>query len=591
MASTTIGSILRHVFSLLFGGTLLCVALPCGLGRAADLDLRPGNHGHLSPARGEIATEWPLYTDRYGLIHTVRVADGEPSTGNSLLTTAEACIVMRFNKMSLDKAHKDKIVDALERSQVKPGLFGRGPTKRNDENAHDDYWGLGALDAICGFSGVARRILDYGRGGDQPSGSTVLAIDRAGFASVADKIKQCKTIPYNYNNVHPGVFARPYHSWFGRYPALITHLKGAADEKLSPDELGVWAASLINDTNNMGDDPGRWLVSWIQVITYQMWKYHSSAADFAVTEWWKSLRKTYPGGMKQVMRKYLAVEADTHPLAKYIDDFENFRNPNPTMVDTSSEVARLLGPIESILSHDCEPNDRASCIRYNDFSPANVVTPFTLALSTSSAAVQEASKALADQVYLIEHQAAAVKEAKDVLAAINKHISDLKDQQSQLSRQLSDDLAKKTDMINKGLDKIGLPVHCEPQPPRCPPAPPCVLGVCPPGPPCIPVPPICVPGGTSINPAFQELLDRISRFQQQTDDLLKQINQAAQQQQTAQQDLAYKSSLDALKGVHDRLQGVLSKAKGALDVARGGLQFAQAFVENLIPCGDTFLRH
>lgn len=132
--------------------------------------------------------EWRDYRDRYGLIHTVKVENGEPSTGNGLLYTAYARVSMQLRSISYDK---DQIAEAIRNSQVRPGLFGRGPSKLNDQNAHDDYRGLGAIAAICGLRHVANDILKYGRGPDQLSGASVLGLNNVDFGPFGEEVRQC----------------------------------------------------------------------------------------------------------------------------------------------------------------------------------------------------------------------------------------------------------------------------------------------------------------------------------------------------------------------------------------------------------------
>ena len=213
--------------------------------------------------------------------------------------------------------NKSDISRALERSQVKPGLFGRGPSQLHDQEAHDDYWGLGAMTGVCRFHNVAHDLLAYGQGSDQSSGATVAGLHLPDFGSLDDTVRQCKTIPYNYNNASPGTFT--WSSWMGRYPALITHWKIADGNEFSRQTSSRCGPRHFCSTEKTAKegDTNPWLLGWIQVLTYQMSQNYSAAADFAVAEWWKMLHARYPdGGIKQVMKDHLAGEAPTHPLAK-----------------------------------------------------------------------------------------------------------------------------------------------------------------------------------------------------------------------------------------------------------------------------------
>ncbi len=182
-----------RVFGLLLGVSVLSAALPVA-------------------AQTFTAAVWEPYTDKYGLIHSKPVqpppppggpSTAEPSTNNGLLYTAEASVIMQLRNVTYDKA---QIAAGVKASQVVPGLFNRSPGNHSLPESQDDYIGLGALAGVCGFHDIARDILNYGKGDDQPSGPAVRPLDNGDFGSLSDEIKQCRTVPYNYNNVAPGNF-------------------------------------------------------------------------------------------------------------------------------------------------------------------------------------------------------------------------------------------------------------------------------------------------------------------------------------------------------------------------------------------------
>jgi hypothetical protein len=246
------------------------------------------------------------------------------------------------------------------------------------------------------------------------------------------------------------------------------------------------------------------------------------------------------------------------------------------MVDTSNDAEGLLSPVQNILSQNCGPTGLAACIDYNDFSPVNLLAPVTIGLTTAANAVSQATQVLVVQQQLVDDQAAAVKQANNAIASLNKSVSDLQAQQIQLQQQVSSAVAQKADMIARGLDKIHLPGHMV-TPTRS------ILGHR------VPIgPPVFVPGGTSNNPNFDTLVNSITSQQNQVTDVLNKINQAQKQLQTAQQNLIDKTNaLNALQPGLVRLQGVLTKANATLEVAKSALQFEQAVAQDLIPCADS----
>ncbi len=155
---------------------------------------------------------WTNYTDKSGLIHSELVhppplpgkpSVAGPSNGNGLLYTSEACVIMELRHVSYAR---EKIYNAIKTAQVKPGLFDRSPELTDQEEAPDDYIGLGALAGICGFHDIARDILNYGKGDDQASGATVVTLYPDEFSHLKREVNECKTVSYNYNNVSPGTF-------------------------------------------------------------------------------------------------------------------------------------------------------------------------------------------------------------------------------------------------------------------------------------------------------------------------------------------------------------------------------------------------
>jgi hypothetical protein len=330
---------------------------------------------------------WDPYRDRDGLIHTQKVGpppnDG-PSTNNGLLYTAEACVIMQLSNVSCDR---QTFSDAVSTAVVKPGLYRRSKEDTTDTEAPDDYVGLGAFAGVCGFHDVAHNILNYGTGGDQASSSSVLGLGTGDFTNIRDKVQQCKTIPYNYNNVDPTKFTTA--TWMGKFPAIITHWKLGAGDRPASDEFAVWSAALLFSAKQNAPGQDHWLQSWLMVLTYQMSPYHSTVADYAVTQWWKMFHQRYPGGIKQTMTEYLDKGAPGNPFAEYIDNFELARNPSATIVDNNPDAANILDSVEGLMGMSCgQPTEPLSCIKYSSFSPTQFLAPLTSAVAAAEDSVR-----------------------------------------------------------------------------------------------------------------------------------------------------------------------------------------------------------
>jgi hypothetical protein len=492
-----------------------------------------------------------------------------PSTNNGLLYTAEACVIMQLQSVTYDRT---KIAAAVTGNEVKPGLFRRSPTDVVDTETPDDYVGLGALAGICGFQQFARDILNYGGGSDQASVSTVLGLSNNDFTNIRQTVGRCRNIPYNYNNVDPGKFT--WGTWMGAYPAIITHWKLAAGDRPSAEEFSVWSAALIFSGKQDSPDQDHWLQSWLMVLTYEMSGYHSTVADFAVSQWWMMLHKRYPGGIRQTMTDYLAPGAVGNPFADYIQDFDKMRNPSAVMVDTDADAETLMNPVQAVFSKSCgEPSRVGACIDYTTFSPTNFLAPFVSALSTASAAVDVARQAVAAQQHALDIQKGVAQKASDLVASLNRNLGGLQAQQVGLQQQLISLTLQKASMIARQLDKLHLPGRW---------VTPCktILGKC------IPLgPPIFVPGKTTNNPNFDSLVGSIATLNSQASAVQSSIDQVQRQLGPAQQDLAIQNkAVDAMESKLAGLQQSLAKAEGALGVAKGYLLYVQAVEQDLIPC-------
>jgi hypothetical protein len=521
-------------------------------------------------AQSWTAEEFTPYTDQYGLIH-----DKPPTSevlipsGNGLLYTAEACVIMQLSKVSYDRK---KIADGVRDSQVKskPGLFNRGPTKLNDLEDHDDYIGLGALSNICGFRDVARAILSYGRGSDQSSGASALRSDCSDFGFARVQLNQCKTVPYNYNNVEPGKFC--WSTWMGKSPDIITHLKLAAGERPTQEELSVWAAVLIYNgqmATLKKDEKTPWLLSWLMVLTYQLAQYHSTTADYAAVEWWKLLHARFPdGGIKQAMTEYLS-EGAKHPLAKHIENFEDLHHRDPTMVDKISigDPQDLFRTLNGILTNNCGPTSLRTCLDYRNYSPANLLTQFDKASQLGVSVLQER---IAHQKRYLDAEAGVLEFDKKFFASFSQSLTKIEGDRANLQQQVNSAVSRLNEIIAK-----------VPQPP----------GMCFRSPCNNPIlcPPSTIPCAVFDNATYQSILKDISDAQGMLKESASAIEIIRPKVEAAGQDLDRKiAAFDELNkqvaSFVDQLQGELTKARAVAEAANG---FGVAIANTLSPCPEV----
>jgi hypothetical protein len=516
------------------------------------------------------AASWDDYTDRFGIIHSEKVEhpNRDPKTDNGLLYTAEACAIMQMRNVSYDR---NRIAAGIKADEVKPGLYRRSPLKLDQLEAHDDYVGLGALAGLCGFRDVARDILAYGRGADQHGLTPADANEH--FGSMADDLMKCKAVPYNYNNVTPGLWN--WNTWLGRQPEIVTHLKIAAGERPTSEELALWAAILILSGNADASKRDTWLQDWLMVLTYQMSAFHSATADYAVREWWKKLHATFPrGGVKELMTAYLGDHAKGNPLAEFIDDFEQSRNPNAIMVDSISEPENLVRSLEEILSNNCGPTDLRACVDYRNFSPVNLATKLDKANQLAISGIQ---KDIALQKRSFDAQAAVLKLDLEFSEKFIKSFTEAEERHAVLHRQVADAVSQKANNIAKWIDKTQPPGMCAPS--LCKTA-----LLCPPMP-----MPCAVANNPEFKKVFGEFSEQISRSEKALQDHANQLEQLRPPVEKARQSVVEKArELDALrdksKVVLDRLQGELIKANGFAQAAKG---FVHAVAKGLIPCADV----
>lgn len=252
-----------------------------------------------------IQDDFKNYTDQYGLVQP----NPNGGSGNGLLYTAEA-IVALFDKGALSQQNIDDFKKAYASCEKEPGLMMRSPIggpMNSDGEAPDDYVGCGAASFFLN-DGLAERILKYGRGSPSKYGDTglwarilYLVLSKCGLSK----------IPYNYNNVDPGVWTE--WSWLGRQQNLICHLQFAAGETPPIWRRLWWCAAVFQATRAMKSEHDSWILSWLLIRTMNG---RSWICKQVANYWWKKLLNYYPQGMSSVFADYFG--NPNHPTAVHV---------------------------------------------------------------------------------------------------------------------------------------------------------------------------------------------------------------------------------------------------------------------------------
>jgi hypothetical protein len=229
------------------------------------------------------------YTDRLGFISGEK-NPGAPS-GNALLFTAEAMLVLR-QQGCLAQFDRDLfLIQVSEACEIITGLYKRPPPYSQDQESQDDYIGLAAASYFLGTS-HARDMLEYGRE----------HVYRWRFLR----------LPYQYDKAHVEE-SRVFDAWLGRFVTAMIHIQWAAGERPALWRRLWWACSVAFSGSKDDQDP--WLLNWLMIHTMDG---RSRIGVVAASIWRWRLRRAFPDGIRQVFARYF--NDPGHPLAKYAID-------------------------------------------------------------------------------------------------------------------------------------------------------------------------------------------------------------------------------------------------------------------------------
>jgi hypothetical protein len=229
------------------------------------------------------------YTDRLGFISGE--ANPQGSSGNALLFTAYAMLVLR-QQGCLAQFDRDLfLIQVAEACEIIPGLYKRPPPYSQDQESQDDYIGLAAASYFLNTS-HARDALEYGREHYYK--------------------KWCFYCKYQYDKAHVEE-SQVFNAWLGRFVTAMIHMQWAAGEYPALWRRLWWAYSVAFSGSKNEQDP--WLLNWLMIHTMDG---RSRIGLVGASIWQWRLKRAFPGGIKQVFARYF--NDPNHPLARYAQD-------------------------------------------------------------------------------------------------------------------------------------------------------------------------------------------------------------------------------------------------------------------------------
>jgi len=179
-----------------------------------------------------------MWYNKYGLV--TNTENGQ--SGNDLLYTAHYVAGLALEG-KLSRFERDKLINAIDKYEVRPGLFNRAPGGEGGQQAHDDYIGLVS---ICSFffpegRFLSRQIYNYGAStrvtqleNETPKNKWVYRLAR---------LLNPFGIKYVWNNVEPYRFNYP--AWLAKRPEMLCTIQLSAHAWPGVFRLLYWFAFMF----------------------------------------------------------------------------------------------------------------------------------------------------------------------------------------------------------------------------------------------------------------------------------------------------------------------------------------------------------
>lgn len=216
------------------------------------------------------------YVNQYDMVDIEPASTGKVSQ-NPIHFTALSIIALS------EHGHLDHFWErfriALEKCEVRPGVFNRTPTNVTDQNSIDDYMGVAVFAAYID-KGFAERFLAHG-----------------------------EKYAWVYNNVDTKNSFN-FSAYFGRFPALIATMKFAADRKPGLLQEIYWAGSVIWAAFQDASDQDGWRMSFMMV---KVAKSRTLLTALATWVWKWRAKKVLKNGIGGNLSEYWRGDM-RHPL-------------------------------------------------------------------------------------------------------------------------------------------------------------------------------------------------------------------------------------------------------------------------------------
>lgn len=274
--------------------------------------------GEMSRKEKEIRSAFDALRDNFEMPHP-----GGKISQNGLLWLAEEVLILN-DWGFLRKEDQIRFKLAFSYCWVDPGPMDRHPTRHEDQEGPDDYWGVLSAAHVLNLWDIPRTILAYGQTEENKvplKGLLDKEIKKGNLPAwtgrVFDFLFGKIRVGYNYNNKDPGVLNGS--SFLGRQLPLVAHMKLCSGQIPGFWLALTWFLATFVDkgcsSNNYGSGgQDRWRLTYLAVksVGYRTWWTRLGARLF-----FKALKRSW-GSMKHCRARYFVDYQN--PWAKYLRD-------------------------------------------------------------------------------------------------------------------------------------------------------------------------------------------------------------------------------------------------------------------------------
>lgn len=256
-------------------------------------------------------TEFQEWTDEYGMMTD---NDRGDVGGNGNLCTAHYAVALSLSGL-LSVEEKERITKVYLNNFKKPGLLIRAPSKPNDREAHDDYFGLLGADSVLNPKNrtLTRLAYDYGKNnycdGIDTSDETKLELNTKTYKWLT---KIFGKVRWAWNNVTDNKFH--VSSWLGRRMELIATMQMCLQERINPFYWLYWAFAMLYTayfTNK--EERDSFILAFHSAIAVKGYGFLTDKICQAIHN---AIKRDY-GDMGQLLSAYY--QKPDHPIVKFFE--------------------------------------------------------------------------------------------------------------------------------------------------------------------------------------------------------------------------------------------------------------------------------